>query len=158
MRLLLQTIAIVWLALTGVAPTAQIEGFRELANGTAPDKTTAWMQALLPVSGVTISPGAPGGPAASDLMHFRDEQRYQMQEQRPAIVEKIRAGDIQGARKQMTDIGIPPQEQNFVIRSTMNPALRMSQRQIKDFLLSATPEERAKFEADRAAAAGRKGQ
>ena len=149
---------IAWLAMTGVAPTEQIEGFRELAEGTAPDKTTAWMQAFLPVTGITISTGAPGGPARGDLLRFNAEVQYQMQQQRTEIVEKIRSGDLQGARKQMTDIGLPPQLQNAEIRATLNPSARMSAHQIRNFMLSAPADDRAKFEADREAASARKGQ
>jgi hypothetical protein len=46
----------------------------------------------------------------------------------------------------MTELDIPQGLQRFYIRTTLNPATRMSPRATRDFYLHATPEQRARFE------------
>ena len=133
----------------GVLPGTQYEAISALAKGTATDRGAAWMQALLPVVGITVSHGAPGGPAIGDLYRYRDEQQYQLEHARPEITQKIKAGDLAGARAQMTEIGVAPGLQNYIIRSTNNPQQRMSARQVRDFMQGATPEQRQQFIQDR---------
>ena len=148
---------VLWFGLEGLAPTQQLEGAKNLATG-AQDPKSAALQAFLPLTGITVAHGAPGGPAMSDMFAVKDEQQFKWQEQRPAIVAQIKAGDIEGARQAMTALGVSPGLQSYQIRVALNPATRMSKREVMDFYRSATPEQRAQFEQDRQGMAERAAQ
>ena len=57
----------------------------------------------------------------------------------------IQNGDRTGAMKRMIELGIPEGLRDFYMRTTINPATRLSPRAIEDFNLYATPEERERF-------------
>ena len=133
----------------GMLPEAQFEAIDELAKGTAPDKRAAWMQAVAPITGITISHGYPGGPGLGEMNAAMDEQQFNQDQARPEITKMIKAGDLAGARQEMTSLGVAPYRQNSIIRVTINPGLRMNAKQLRDFMRVATPEEQARFQADR---------
>ena len=101
---------------------------------------------LGPLAGVTFSKGAPGGPAVGALYDIEREQQAKTQEAMPGIIEKIRNGDVHGARADMKALGIPVRLQDYYIRTTRNPATRFDTRRARQAIRAATPEERARIE------------
>ena len=102
----------------------------------------AWMQTILPLAGVTISHGAPGGPAAGEYFSAKDEHAYQVLQAMPSIRTKIKLGDLDGAAKDMTALGLDKEEQRFAVRNATNPGARLSKGPMKRFGLYATPEQK----------------
>jgi hypothetical protein len=125
-------------------PEGQIRAAIDLAKGEGDTKLNA-LQAFGPVAGVTFSRGAPGGPAQGELYRAREKHNYAVNEALPEIRRMIRRGDEKGAIQRMNDLGIAPGLQNFYLRTTRNPALRLSPRAVEDFYRYATPEERERF-------------
>jgi hypothetical protein len=140
---------VVWNFVGGILPEAQLQAMEDVVTGRT-DRKTAALQSVAPLTGLTISKGAPGGPAMADLYAAKDEQSFKVAEARPQITALIKSGDVTGARAKMTELGITPPAQSYMIRAVMNPQARMSGRAIRDFLATATPEQRVRFEADRA--------
>lgn len=117
-------------------PIGEYEFLKNLITGEG-DRTVNAAGAILPLTtGVTISHGAPGGEAQGEFLRARDENRFQIQEAMPAIRAQIKNGDIQGARAAMHALGMPPREQTFYIRTTLNPGMGMTpseKRQLRQF-------------------------
>ena len=127
------------------APEGQIGAGVDLVKGEGDSKVNA-LQALGPVAGVTFSKGAPGGPAVGELYHAREVHQYAVDAALPDIRRQIQRGDLAGARESMQELGIPPGLQKFYIRTTLNPATRLSGRTLRDFYNYATPEQRERME------------
>jgi Fe2+ transport system protein FeoA len=140
----------------GIAPESQLQAGSDMVTG-ASDRKTAALSAIGPLLGLTISKGAPGGPAMADLYSVKDEQQFRFQEARADIVKQIKAGDIPGARARMTALGVAPGLQSYYVKTALFPAARMSKRAVSDFIRAATPEQRARFEQDRQAGEARQG-
>lgn len=102
-----------------------------------------------PLAGVTFSKGAPGGPAVGELYQLRREHDAQVSAAMPDIVQKIKSGDVAGARKDMRDLGMPQSEINYYVRTTLNPRLRLNTRSSRQLIRHAAPEERARIDAMR---------
>jgi hypothetical protein len=102
-------------------------------------------KALGPMAGVTFSKGAPGGPGVGELYELRRQRDAKQSAAMPGIIEKIRQGDIAGARKDMRAVGISPGLQTYYVRVTQNPRLRLNSRSARELLRQATPEERARI-------------
>lgn len=132
-------------------PEGQIGAFSDLVKGEGDAKVNA-MQAFGPFAGVTFSKGAPGGPAVGEMYAARSQHDFQVNQALPDIRRQIQRGDMDGAINRMTELDIPQGLQRFYIKTTLNPALRMSPRAVKDFYLHATPEQRARFDRARQAA------
>ena len=126
-------------------PEGQISAASDLVKGEG-DATVNKLQAFGPVAGVTFSKGAPGGPAVGEMYHAKEMHDYAVQAALPDIRRQIQNGDIDGAREKMTELGIPPGLQRFYMRTTMNPATRLSPHTLKDFYQYATPEQRQRLE------------
>ncbi len=92
------------------------------------------IETLLPLAGITVSHGAPGGPEIGKLYRDEDEQRFRVQEALPGIRDRIRNGDIKGAQDQMLALGVPPGLIAYYIRTTINPKLRVSPKAIRDLM------------------------
>ena len=135
-------------------PVGLIQGAAHWAGGQG-DTRTAMLQTLLPVFGVTVSKGAPGGPAAGDLYHAKDEHDFQVNEALPGVRSMIRSGKLEEARVRMHELGIPIGLQKYYIRTTLNPATRLSGRALRDFRLYGSPDDIQRLDEDRAAAAAR---
>jgi hypothetical protein len=133
-------------------PEGQMSAFADLVKGEGDAKVNA-LQALGPFAGVTFSKGAPGGPAVGEMYASRAQHEFQVNQALPDIRKQIQRGDIDGAVNAMTELDIPQGLQRFYIRTTLNPATRMSPRAVKDFYLHATPEQRARFDRAREAPA-----
>lgn len=146
---------IVWAFLGGMLPLDQFRAVDDLMTQESADKSTATLQALAPLAGLTISRGAPGGPPMADIYAVREEQQFKLNEARQDINRMIRNGDIAGARTKMTDLGVQPSLQAYMIRVALNPRLRMSPKQIRSFLSAATPEQKDQFQSDVQAQAAR---
>jgi hypothetical protein len=127
-------------------PVGPFEALHEMGKpGSKGDATTKAMQLTLPLMGVTVSKGAPGGPAMGQLYASKDEHEFQVGEHLPEIKEKIRSGDIKGAAAEMDDLGISRSYQKFLVRTTQNPGAKLTKRQMNDFLGYATPDEQQKM-------------
>lgn len=100
---------------------------------------------LGPLAGITFSKGAAGGPAVGELYNLRREHDAKVSAAMPGIVQKIKDGDIAGARKDMHDLDIPPGLQNYYVRVTKNPRLRLNTKSNRQLLQHASPEERARI-------------
>jgi hypothetical protein len=99
-----------------------------------------------PLAGFTFSKGAPGGPAVGALYDLRREHDAAVQAAMPDIIEKIRNGDVAGARDDMHKLGMAPGLINYYVRTTLNPRLKMNTRSMRQLLQHASPEERARIE------------
>lgn len=132
-------------------PTGQLGAFTDLVKGDGDKKVNA-AQAFGPFLGVTFSKGAPGGPAVGEMYAARTQHDFAVQNALPDIRRQIQRGDIPGAQQRMEALGIPSGLQRFYIRTTLNPATRLSSRALRDFYHYATPEQRARMENYRQAA------
>jgi hypothetical protein len=126
-------------------PEGQIGSFSDLVKGQGDPKVNA-AQAFGPVASVTFAKGAPGGEAVGELYHARTEHNYAVDAELPDIRRQIQRGDEQGARDRMIQLGIPRGLQNFYVRTSQNPATRLSPRTLRDFYQYATPEQKARME------------
>lgn len=131
-------------------PVGQLSAAHDLVTGEGDAKVNA-LQAFGPFAGVTFAKGAPGGPAVGEMYSARSQHEFQVNKALPDIRRQIQRGDIAGAQQRMVELGIPPGLQRFYVRTTLNPATRMSPRAVQDFYRYATPEQRARFANDRQA-------
>lgn len=130
-------------------PAGQITAVSDLIKGEG-DKYVNTLQALGPFAGVTFSKGAPGGPAVGEMYQARTQHEFAVNQALPDIRKQIKRGDIDGAIGAMTELDVPQGLQRYYIKTTLNPALRMSPRAVKDFYLHATDEQKQRFERARA--------
>jgi len=141
----------------GTLPMSQYDAVNDYFHGTG-DKKSAALAAMLPLAGITISPGAPGGPGMADIYNAKESQRFRFDEAKAEIGKMIKRGDVAGARQKMNELKVAPSLQSYIIRTTLNPSFRMNGKQVRDFMRIATPEQVEKFRADQAAMAKRKAQ
>jgi hypothetical protein len=129
---------------TAFLPMDQLNAARDMLMGKTKslDATRLVGRAL----GVTFRQGAPGGPAVGALYALQREHEAKVSEAMPDIVQKIRDGDVAGARKDMRSLGMSPGLQNYYIRTTKNPMLKFNTRGNRELLRGATPQERARIE------------
>jgi N12 class adenine-specific DNA methylase len=138
----------------GWVPTSTIEGAAHLAKEgyryatgqpSQGGKGLAALKVIGPATGLgQVSSGYPGGPAAGEIHAFTERQKYDQQQQMPAIREQIKSGDVMGANAAMAKLGIPPREQQFFVQQTLHPSASKSA--TRAFQRSATPEERARLQ------------
>jgi len=133
-------------------PVGQLGAVHDLVKGDGDAKINA-LQAFGPFAGLTFAKGAPGGPAVGEMYAARTQHEFQVNQALPDIRRQIQRGDIPGAQQRMTELGIPAGLQKFYVRTTLNPATRMSTRAVQDFYRTAMPEQRARFLNDRGQAA-----
>jgi hypothetical protein len=132
-------------------PAGQISALSDLVKGEGDAKVNA-LQAFGPVVGITFSKGAPGGPAVGEMYQAKTQHQYAVDAALPDIRKQILRGDTSGAQDKMRELGIPGGLQRFYIRTTLNPATRLSGRTLRDFNQYATPEQRQRLEHAPAAA------
>lgn len=123
-------------------PLQAIKSAKDYFEGVGSKAVNA-AQVLGPLLGLTFSKGAPGGPAVGVMYQAKDAHEYQVNEAMPGIREQIQKGDIEGAREAMHQLGMQPGYQKWVIKTTLNPSLRLSKRAMKDFAGYATDDQRA---------------
>ena len=121
-------------------PMDQIEAGKDLLLGKT--KALDAEKMIGRTIGVTFRKGAPGGPAVGELFRLREQQQQERDAAMPAIIEKIKDRDFAGARADMRKLGIPAGLQNYYIRTTINPQLRMSTKAARKLLQMAPQEER----------------
>jgi len=126
-------------------PTGQIGAAWDLVKGQG-DKTVNEAQAFGPFLGVTFSKGAPGGPAVGEMYAARTQHDFAVQNAMPDIRKQIQRGDIPGAQARMTELGVPSGLQRFYVRTTLNPATRLSTKGLRDFYQYATDEQKRRME------------
>jgi hypothetical protein len=126
-------------------PEGQINAFMDTVKGEGDQKVNT-LQLAGPLAGVTFSRGAPGGEAVGEMYHSKSRHDFAVNQALPDIRRQILRGDIAGAQDRMMDLDIPVPLQRFYIKTTLNPATRMSPRAVRDFYLHATPEQRSRFE------------
>jgi hypothetical protein len=126
-------------------PEGQIEGLGDLVRGDG-DAAVNAAHAFGPLGGVTFSKGAPGGPAVGELYSAKEEYQYRLDAALPDIRKQILRGDTQGAVERMTELGVSSGLQRWYIKTTLNPATRLSGRALRDFYQYANPDERARME------------
>jgi len=134
---------IVWQYIKSQVPDDTLESTKKvlMGQGTAIDT----YKTLGPLVGVTFRKGAPGGPGVGELFELRQQQDAKVAAAMPDIIQKIRTGDIAGARADMRALDIKPGLQNYYVRVTQNPRLRLNTRSARELLRQATPEERLRI-------------
>jgi hypothetical protein len=134
---------IVWQYIKSQVPDDTLESTKKvlMGQGTAIDT----YKTLGPLVGVTFRKGAPGGPGVGELFELRQQQDAKVAAAMPDIIQKIRTGDIAGARADMRALDIKPGLQNYYVRVTQNPRLRLNTRSARELLRQATPEERSRI-------------
>lgn len=124
-------------------PTTQLQRFGDLVKGEGDQKLNLLATVgpfLPPPFTLTASKGAPGGPRVGLYYDQKSQQDFRVQQAMPGIRQMIQRGDMQGANSEMNRLKMPPSYQNWVRRTTLNPALRLSSRALRDFHLYASPE------------------
>ena len=125
-------------------PIGQISAFSDLVKGEG-DKFVNLLQAFGPFAGVTFRKGAPGGPAVGELYDARSRHEFAVNQAMPDIKKQILRGDLDGAISRMTELDINQGLQRWYIKSTLNPATRLSPRAMRDFQLYSTDEQKARM-------------
>jgi len=126
-------------------PSGQISAFSDLVKGQGDAKVNA-LQALGPFAGVTFSKGAPGGPAVGEYYANKSALEFRVAQAMPDIRRQILRGDIIGAQQRMAEIGMDPSYQRWVVRTTINPATRLSARGMRDFYRTSTQEQKDRLQ------------
>lgn len=134
---------IVALYLDSQLPIESLKSAANLLKGQGTPLDT--YKTLGPLAGITFSKGAPGGPGVGELYDLRAQQNAKQSAGMPAIIQKIKNGDIVGARADMRALGLSPGLQNYYVRVTQNPRLRLNTRSARELLRQATPDERARI-------------
>lgn len=126
-------------------PVGQIGAAHDLVTGEGDSKVN-WLQVAGPLAGVTFSRGAPGGPAVGEMYDAKSRREFAISKAMPDLRRQIQRGDLAGAQQAMGQLGMDPSYQRWVIKTSLNPRLRLSSRSIRDFYSSATDEQKARFE------------
>ncbi len=126
-------------------PVGQISAFSDMVKGEG-DKFVNMAQAFGPFAGVTFSKGAPGGPDVGEMYANKSRVEFAQAQALPDIRKQIQRGDIAGAQQAMTAVGMDASYQGWIIKTTMNPRLRLSARGVRDFYRTASPEAIARFD------------
>lgn len=126
-------------------PEGQLSALSDLVKGDGDPKVNM-LQATGPFAGVTFAKGAPGGPAVGEMYHAREQQQFRVNAELPDIRKQIVRGDVAGATARMSELGIAPGLQRFYVKTSQNPATRLSPRALQDFYRTATPQQRQRME------------
>ncbi|MBV8593588.1 MAG: hypothetical protein JOZ27_04705 [Caulobacteraceae bacterium] len=147
---------VVWAFAGGVVPSWLVEGLgntvlpkplrAELAPVAAAlgydfgeDGRLAALQAVLPMTGITVSKGAPGGPQMGVYYDAKDAHEAAQAEAMKGVKAQIRLGDTADARKTMAGLHMTARQQASIIRGATDPSSRLSGRARADFMRYATP-------------------
>lgn len=123
-------------------PVDMLKSARDMIVG--PDRADAASKLVSQMTGFTFRQGHPEGPAAGFARHIKDKHDFLVQEAMPAIKEKIRKGDYDGAQADMEKVQMPKGLQDWYLRRGMSGAT-MSRKMIKDFFGFATDEQADEF-------------
>ncbi|MDE2470201.1 MAG: hypothetical protein KGL35_15995, partial [Bradyrhizobium sp.] len=131
-------------SMESVFPVSTFNNVRDLVQEGEPAEAGA--AAFLPALGITLSHGYPGGPALGEYHDIKARHDFAVQQARPAIMRQIRTGDFEGARKRMSELGIPPREQRYYFRIAAGTRSGLSMRQRRDLASYASPEDMARIQ------------
>ena len=135
-----QTIgAVVGDSMESVFPVSQFRTVEDLVQQHEPAEAAT--AAVLPALGITLSHGYPGGPALGEYHDIKARHNFLVEQARPGILRQIRGGDFEGARKRMTELGIPPREQHYYFKVAGGTRSGLSARQRRDLASYASPED-----------------
>lgn len=139
---------IAWNFLRAQVPADSIEGAWELATGqgTPDERRLSKMKVGLPLMGVTISKGAPGGPDVGEMLKTESRAKDKFTEALPEMRKLIKRGQTDEANAIMDKLNLSKELRQYVYRTTIAPSSRLQGRKAEDFYRSATPEERERFE------------
>ena len=111
-----------------LVPTSTFQGIHELyqqniqGKKTQSDSGVALAKVLGPLTGMAqVSSGYPGGPAAGEMHAQGEAARYDLQKALPAIRDKVRAGDRDGAEADLRALKVPPPLARYYIGQVEHP-------------------------------------
>ena len=111
------------------------------------DATTKMLQIMLPVMGITVSKGAPGGPAMAELYRKQDENEFKYQERRRELQAMVKQGKADEVVDELvTKYGFSKNYARYWVKGVLNPQARMSRGKLQKYDTTATPEEKARME------------
>ena len=119
-----------------------VSAWRLLAGKGRPEDP---LKTIGPLLGVTFSNGYPGGPELGEMAAANRRHEAVIQEIRPAVKERIKDHDVQGAIDQMVKAGMTPSQMRALIISVVAPQTRLNSAHLEHFARIATPEERQKL-------------
>jgi hypothetical protein len=124
---------------TGQLPMDAIEGVQRYLTHAQPEEADI-MKALLPLVGVTVSRGAPGGMAKGAQLDIEERYRNRLQQIKPQVRDLIKRGREEEAIELMSESGMTPREIINYLASIKAP--RLSPRAAVRAMQHATPQER----------------
>ncbi|WP_316176269.1 hypothetical protein [Bradyrhizobium sp. SZCCHNRI1073] len=125
-------------------PMGQLRAAHDLVTGEG-DKTVNALQLAGPLMGVTFSRGAPGGPAVGEMYDAKSRREFAISKAMPDLRRQIQRGDVPGAQQVMQQLGMDASYQRWVIKTSLDPRLRLSARSIRDLYNSGTEDQKARF-------------
>lgn len=125
-------------------PMGQLRAGHDLVTGEG-DKTVNALQLAGPLMGVTFSRGAPGGPAVGEMYDAKSRREFAISKAMPDLRRQIQRGDVPGAQQVMQQLGMDASYQRWVIKTSLDPRLRLSARSIRDLYNSGTEDQKARF-------------
>ncbi len=137
--------------LGSVAPVGVVQGVAHLGSKNRQEGSTALLQTMLPLFGITVSKGSPGGPASGDIYRALDEQTFRLNEAMPGVREQIRQGDVQGARQRLSTLGVIGKRATYIISAAQHPGVRITGRELLKFKSAAAavdPGDQGQFQQD----------
>jgi len=124
-------------------PMQQIKGAQNLVSGEGDykDAISTFGPYIPPPFTATASQGYPGGPMAGLVAEHQRNQRIAQDLAMTNVKEMvIKKGDIAGGRELMTNLGVKPGLQNYLIRNWQNPGLyKTNSRALAEFYQHASP-------------------
>ena len=98
-----------------------------------------------PLTGLTFSKGAPGGPEVGELLNQMREHRSAVADNIGDIKRAIKAGDMDTANRLMDEARMSPMERKGVVKHTLHPETYLSKRNLQQFNKTATPEQQERM-------------
>jgi hypothetical protein len=127
--------------LSAGVPADTIKAAGNLISGKG-DKEMSMAKIALPMAGLTVSKGYPGGPEAGVLAATMKRHEQDVSTALPSIKEAVEGGDVDNARKIMSNLGMTAREQNSLIKHYENPSGKVNPKSMEKFERIATPEEK----------------
>jgi hypothetical protein len=112
-------------------PTQVISPLMDVVKGHG-DPEQNMMQGLLPMLGLQVSGGAPGGPGQGAARQAKRIHDYQMQLQMPDVYRDIVDGKDDSARSRMEKLGLSPRLQEWYMRTVKDPETRFRSKTLRD--------------------------
>jgi hypothetical protein len=128
-------------------PEMQMQGGWDMIAGHGDPLVNA-LKFAGPFFGFTASEGVPGGPAMGVARNVKNSFESRFDVAWPGIRRQIQNGDEAGGRAALQQLGTPPQMLNALVRNAKNPAQTLHGRTLRNFYQEASPEDRARYEAN----------